>query len=321
MSPESRLKPEQVRLERLLRLLAALINTSDFLPIEELVKRVGVSSPQYKAGYPEGKTSAKRAFHRDQNELADAGIPVIAGPVPRTERETWGYRIRPQDYSLPEIDLDADELAALHRAATAVRFEGVSGSEALWKLGGTVGEGTNVELAEVPVLPVLADLFLAVVEQRVAEFTYNEHSRSVEPWTLAFDLGYWYLVGHDRFRDARRTFRVDRIEGAVTLGHPGGYQQPEEAVGWVPLQPWKFGPGPEIIARLRVDAGQVVWASRRLGQDLKETEPNGDAVFEVVVRHRDSFRSLVLEFLEHAEILGPHELREDLIRWLEQVGS
>ena len=127
--------------------------------------------------------------------------------------------------------------------------------------GGRVGEGTDAELAAVPVHPVLVDLFQAVTEQRVAEFIYNDQPRSVEPWTLAFDRGHWYVVGHDRGRNDKRTFRVDRIEGEATLSNPGAFQQPEDATGWVPLQPWQFGTNPAVTARLRVDADQVVWAA------------------------------------------------------------
>ena len=313
----ARRKPEQVRLERLLRLIAALIDTPRFLSIEEIHQRVGISRGPDSAGYPENSAAAKRAFHRDMNELADAEIPVLSGTVPGQERETLGYRIRKQDYSLPEMDFEADELAALHRAATAVRFDGVSGSEALWKLGGRVGEGTDAELAEVPVHPALADLFRAVTEQRVTEFVYGGQHRAVEPWTLAFDQGHWYVVGHDRGRDDKRTFRVDRIESDVELGTPGGFQQPEGTAGWVPIQPWKFGPDPAVTARLKVDPDQAVWAARRLGQEPSERDSDGSAIFEVEVRSPDAFRSLVLEFLEHAELLGPPELRADMVAWLE----
>ena len=93
----TRRKPEQVRLERLLRLIAALIDTPRFLAIEEIHRRVGISRGADSAGYPESGTAAKRAFHRDMNELADAEIPVLSGPVPGQERETLGYRIRKQD--------------------------------------------------------------------------------------------------------------------------------------------------------------------------------------------------------------------------------
>ena len=319
MAARSRRKPEQVRLERLLRLIAALIDTPRFLSIEEIHQRVGISRGVDSAGYPENGAAAKRAFHRDMNELADAGIPVISGLVPGQERETWGYRIRKQDYSLPEMDFEADELTALHRAATAVRFDGVSGSEALWKLGERVGEGTEAELAAVPVHPALADLFQGVTEQRVIEFAYSGQIRTVEPWTLAFDQGHWYVVGYDQARNDKRTFRVDRIESGVTLGPPGGFEQPGDTPGWVPIQPWKFGAEAPVIARLRVDPEQAVWAARRLGQEPLGKDDDGSAVFEVVVRSPDAFRSLVLEFLDHAEIVGPLELRAAMVDWLEEL--
>jgi predicted DNA-binding transcriptional regulator YafY len=39
------------------------------------------------------------------------------------------------------------------------------------------------------------------------------------------------------------------------------------------------------------------------------------------VTNRDAFRSFVLGFLDHAEVLGPDELRADIVGWLEAVGS
>ena len=41
-------------------------------------------------------------------------------------------------------------------------------------------------------------------------------TRTVEPWGVVTDRGRWYLVGHDRDRDATRTFRLSRIGADVT---------------------------------------------------------------------------------------------------------
>jgi NADP-dependent 3-hydroxy acid dehydrogenase YdfG len=40
---------------------------------------------------------------------------------------------------------------------------------------------------------------------------------------------------------------------------------------------------------------------------------------ELDVTNRDAFRSFVLTFLEHAEVLDPPELRDDVVAWLESV--
>ena len=47
--------------------------------------------------------------------------------------------------------------------------------------------------------------------------------------------------------------------------------------------------------------------------------PDGSVVLAVRVTNRDAFRSFVLGFLDHAEVLGPAELRADLVEWLEAL--
>ncbi|MCY4164317.1 MAG: WYL domain-containing protein [bacterium] len=333
MASESQLKPEQFRLERLLRLIAALINSPRFLSIAELQTQVGITKNKYSAGYPADFASARRAFHRDMNELKALGIPVISGKINELEKDTWGYLIRKQDYALPEMDFESDELAALHQACTAVRFHGISGAEALWKLGGQVGEATPTELATVPIDPCLAELFRAVTEQRVLRFNYSGQLRSVEPWTLAFEQGHWYLMGYDHTRRDKRTFRVDRIEEPsqnqaatkatpkVELGYPGGFELTADIPGWSPIQPWKLGDQPEVTAHLWVTSTHAPTASRRLGQTPDAYNHDGSVIFEVPVRNPVAFRSVVLEFLDQAEILRPKELRDDMVWWLQEIAK
>jgi predicted DNA-binding transcriptional regulator YafY len=44
-------------------------------------------------------------------------------------------------------------------------------------------------------------------------------------------------------------------------------------------------------------------------------------IVEVTVNNRPAFRSFVLGFLEHAEILDPPDLRADIVEWLEAVAA
>jgi predicted DNA-binding transcriptional regulator YafY len=39
------------------------------------------------------------------------------------------------------------------------------------------------------------------------------------------------------------------------------------------------------------------------------------------VSNSDGFRAFVLGFLEHAEVLGPEELRADLVAWLRAIAN
>ena len=43
---------------------------------------------------------------------------------------------------------------------------------------------------------------------------------------------------------------------------------------------------------------------------------DGSVVVTMTVTARDNFRSFVLTFLDHAEVLEPADLREEIIGWL-----
>ena len=76
------------------------------------------------------------------------------------------------------------------------------------------------------------------------------------------------------------------------------------------------------MARLLVDAGQARWAEGELGEEaVVERRRDGSVVFDFPVTNRPAFRSFVLGFLDHAEVLGPPELRQDLVAWLSLVAG
>src|SRR5439155_1322230 len=136
------------------------------------------------------------------------------------------YRIRPDDYYLPELGLTEAELAALHVAVTAVRLEGEEGHDALRKLGGLAGEGADAALAEVSVTPKLARPFDAVprraawvVEQLGADTVVEEQPDGSVVVELA-------VVN----RPAFRSWVLDLLDHAEVLSPP---ELRTELVGWL----------------------------------------------------------------------------------------
>ncbi|MEZ5244293.1 MAG: WYL domain-containing protein [Acidimicrobiales bacterium] len=293
------------KLERLLNLTAALLDADRPMTADELRDRIG--------GYPEAKASFRRTFERDKDDLRAMGLPLAVEPVPGTDPPVDGYRMRRADYSGTELRLEPDELAALHLATNLVRLDGAD--TGLRKLGGGTGDAAD-EVGYVPFDDALAVMIAAAADRKAVTFTYNDTLRTVEPWRVSFTRGHWYLAGFDRTRNDERLYRVDRITGDVAVGDDataeiGTVNDPSD------LRGWELGDGEPIRALVHIDAVQAAHARLLLGtvQELDD----GGVVAELSVRNEDAFRSFVLSFLDHAEILEPAELREGLIRWLEAL--
>ena len=69
----------------------------------------------------------KRMFERDKEELRELGIPLETGVNNPLDDEP-GYRIRQQDYELPEIRLEPDEAAVLGIASRVWRRAELAGA-------------------------------------------------------------------------------------------------------------------------------------------------------------------------------------------------
>ena len=301
------------RLERMLNLTATLLDTRRPLTLEELAERL-------EPAYPDDKVARRRAFERDKETLRDLGVPISVESVDALGGEA-GYRIRPEDYYLPDLGLGVEERAALHVAVTAIRLDGGAAQAGLRKLGGIEGAAAP-PMAQLEVTPALADCFDAVAKRRVLEFSYRGETRELEPYGVVHRFGHWYVVGRDRARDAPRSFRVDRIEDAPKVGAARAFEPPPnvDPAAFLRADPLSYGDDIPIDALVLVDATRAAWVVDDLGADaVAERHDDGAAVVRLRVVNREAFRTWVLNLLEHAEVLEPPELRADIVTWLEDL--
>jgi proteasome accessory factor B len=226
------------KVERLVNLVIALLSTRGYITAEKIRSSV--------AGYSDsGSVEAfSRMFERDKNELRDLGIPLEVGRASAWD-PTEGYRINRDAYSLAAVDLTQDEAAAV---AVATQLwdspELITATQgALLKLraaGVDVDPDAPVAIGSPAGVPglrgsedVLGILLSAIDSQQAVQFAHRPSradpyaTRTVEPWGVVTEKGRWYLVGHDRDRDATRTFRLSRIASDVTpIGAPGAVTVP-----------------------------------------------------------------------------------------------
>ena len=312
------------KFERQMNLLAALSDTVQGIRAVDIQQRV--------PGYNADHDSFRRTFERDKKDLLSLGVPieVVAGAT----ADLTAYRVDKSKYELPDPGLESDELAALHLALETVTVGSSPGdmARAMWRLGGVVDASSSDsvgipvgELTEIPSDSSLIPLFRAVTERRVVSFTYESSTgisqRSVEPWHLDFKRGRWNLTAFDLERGEQRNFRLDRVRSDVQLDEPGSHSHPIPSTPSEPADPWEFGDNEPVLMTVRFDSEVSDFARQSLSSCAVSEQASGELTFQVPVANWPAFRSFVLSFLDHAEVLEPPEARASMIEWLEAISG
>jgi proteasome accessory factor B len=177
-------------------------------------------------------------------------------------------------------------------------------------------------VADVPSDERVSALFSAVTERRVVHFDYAGVARRVDPYRLSYRQGKWYLAGYDHGREGERLFRTDRMSGTVVVEDvAGAFERPQGAVAGPP-PPWRLGEDEEIVVDLRVDASQAPWVSSLAGGGtVAQPSGEGPVYFQLPVTNRAAFRGFVLGLLDHAEVMGPPEVRDEMVYWLASLAG
>ncbi len=309
------------RVERLTNLLAVLLETRVPLPLSSIADAMV-------GQYPDEEGPRRQAFERDKLALREIGVPIEMEV--RVGDEYAGqtmYRIDRAAYELAELDLAPDEMRALQIAVATVRTDSQVGTDAMLKIGGVAGvsdrPAVSAVLPDRPELPIIRS---AVAARAPVTFTYRGDVRTVEPWGVLLRGGFWYLVGHDRLRDAKRTFRVDRIEGKLAVGDGRSFERPADFDPRTafPADPKQIGHATDdsVEATVRISALRAAAAERELGAE-RVIERHGDGSIDVSVpaTNLDAFRSWVIGLVDHAVVIGPPEVREYVVEWLRGASS
>ena len=301
------------RLERLTNLVLVLLDTPRPMTLQEIADSVG--------GYPDGGEARRQAFERDKHLLRQEGVLISVEPTNAGDR--LGYRIRPGDYYLPDLALSPEEQAALNLAVAGIHLSDGSGREGLLKLGILEDEG-GAPVAFLPSVPSLAVLHQAIRDRAAVRFTYRGEERTADPYRLLFRGGWWYLIGHDHGRHAVRTFRVDRMESEPVPGAAFG-SEPEgdlSSVARALAEPWRFGEGQVVTAEVAVDPPLAAQVVAELGDDaVVGRDERGGVTVRLDVANTEAFRSWIVGLLDHARVVEPPELRQELTDWLAGVAG
>jgi proteasome accessory factor B len=303
------------RVERLINLIAALLEASRPMTADQIREQI--------AGYEGLSLGAfRRNFERDKETLRAMGIPLELRALDPFGIDPDGYIIPKDRYYLPELDLEADELAALRIAADAILGSSEVAHAGLMKLAadteGLPAAGPRVAWAAdlAAEQPLLAGAYAAVAERTVVRFKYVRAGadaatdRTIEPYSLVHRKGHWYVVGRDVDRGAERSFKVSRIAGPIsTTGRTFDVPKSFDAAAHLAGEAWELGPDEPQTATLRFSPAMHWWAEQNLDVPTRAAQ-SGALDVDLPVANLDALISWVIGFAGELEIVSPESARD-----------
>jgi len=327
------------KLVRQLSLLSFLLSTARPFTAREIQESV--------EGYAEmSDDTFTRRFHGDRADLGkiDIEIRVLTGADAADAAEAQLYLLKEEDFRLPEVDFTPAELTALSMALAAL--DGRFAYARPLRLALTaICHGRQDELAgQFDLLPIalapdedarkagkqLARLEDALARGRSVRFSYPGADpdapvaeRTVDPYSLFFIQGHWYVVGRDHLREAVRTFRVTRIAGPVgflteknrDFHVPADY----DPAAYRARPPWLLGP---VKGSATISVGDdLAWFVERLAPHVQPLPAEDDACTRFLVPYADPdvLLSWVIGLGGCGELLEPAGLRLWLLQDLYRV--
>ena len=279
-----------------------------------------------------------RRFYADRSELEALGIVLtIEKPMDGlVEHET--YSLPPENFHLPPIAFDDQELAALHTALHLLDGEfayaeplRLALQQISWGRPSPLRspEHSTVALAITgsagghEISQRLAKIETAIFRRKTILFDYytmerdDVGTRRVDPYHLLFRGGQFYLLGHSHERDAIRVFRLSRIRGKVGYATKAehDFQRPADfdPRSYASRIDWQFG-DPLGTAEIWIGS-RIAWQiARHFGSygEIQEGGGDGDAVFLTPYANARQLIAWVLGLGEHARVQEPPELAGEL---------
>ncbi len=285
-------RDQQAPMERLVRLIGALTGHRDGAPVEVLLRAV---APDESAG----DDARRKMLSRDLEHLNALGYDVRNVAEPGADGV---YLMRARDNRLA-VHLTPEQRGELLRAALAAGLEGM---EAHLGDAGATGPATGAASPDL-------DLVQRAVARRCRlRFTYKGGARTVDPVRVHSGPSGWYLTGRERGSEIDKEFVVTRMSD-LELDSPGSAPvAPGEPVrrSLDPLS-WEVDPATEVL--LEVPMEHRVLAENLLGSPVTAGE-QGDAVqLTYVVTHRRVFRYRLYELGTRVRLLGPDDVREEML--------
>lgn len=263
-----------------------------------------------------------RTVYRDAQALCEAGVPLYS-----EQGRSGGFAILPT-YKLSKSMLSRDEQQALLASLAASAQSGAQDTELLGKLRAFFGaesrDWVQIDFADWSGQQDqdIAVFRQAILESRLLEMDYYGENgaaslRTVCPFTLWFKGQAWYLRAYCLSRRAVRTFKLSRIRRPQII--PGTFPEEAQAARNSDVLTTNW-PEPEYIHLvLRADKCMAYRIFDDFSQSSITPQEDGSFLIDTHFPPGAWIRSIMLSYGEHAEVIEPDWLREEIRQAAEKM--
>ena len=263
-----------------------------------------------------------RTVYRDAQALSEAGVPIYA------ERGREGGLCILPSFKLSRALLSEEDRRVILSSLTAMEQSGTGSRQTLQRLSSFLGaqppDWIRIDLSDWSGQQdlLIETIKAAILERRLLQFDYYAESgamtaRTVCPLRLLFKGRAWYLQAYCLKRNAARTFRLTRLKRAqiVSGEFPPEVVLPDEAVDD------NSGYPPCVVIRVRIDARMAYRVYDDFEEDQITRTESGDFVIDAAYPPGAWIASIILSYGEHAEVLSPPALREEVARKIKKLAE
>jgi proteasome accessory factor C len=285
-----------------------------------------------------------RRFYADRSELESLRIQLTVDRPADGAAEQENYSLRSENFHLPAIEFSDEELAALQAALHLLDGEfayaeplRLALQQITWGRPSplrapdqrSVALGITASAGGHDLSVRLAKIETAIFRNKTITFDYytmardEVGSRRVDPYHLLFQGGEFYLLGHAHEREEIRVFRLSRIRGKVSYATKAehDFRRPADfdPRAYANRSEWQLGEEQGIAEVLLCE--RIAWQIERHFGRYGDMHPaggeghgEGDRLLRTSYSSPRMLVSWVLGLGEHARLLGPPELVEELAR-------
>ena len=276
-----------------------------------------------------------RRFYADRSELEALGIQLAVEKPIDGLVEQENYSLPPENFHLPAIAFEDEELAALGTALQLLDGEFAYAeplrlalqqiswgrpSPLLASEQHTVALGITGAAGGHEISQRLAKIETAIFRRKTIAFEYytmerdDVGTRRVDPYQLLYQGSQFYLVGRSHERDAIRVFRLSRIRGKVAYvtkaEHDFTRPTDFDPRRYADRIDWQFG-DPIGTAEIWLSE-RIAWqVERHFGRygEIRHA-PGAERIFATPYASTRALIAWVLGLGANARVLGPPELAE-----------